>query len=109
MFEDLTFEEQIGPVGDGERLVDVVVGDQDADAALFEVLHDGLDVFDGNRIDAGEGFVEEEEAGAQGEGAGDLGASPLAAREHVALRGAHALQAKLFDERLHPLGALFFW
>ena len=57
MFEDLAFEEQIGPVGDGERLVDVVVGDQDADAAFLEVRHDGLDVFDGNRIDAGEGFA----------------------------------------------------
>ena len=33
--EDASLEEQIGAVGDGQRLLHVVVGDKDADVAVF--------------------------------------------------------------------------
>jgi hypothetical protein len=54
---------------------------QDADAALAQMLDDPLDVQHRDRIDAGEGLVEQHEARLCGEGPGDLDAPPFSARE----------------------------
>ena len=43
--EDFSFEEQVGTVGDGECLIDVMVGDEDADVAILQLPDDLLDVF----------------------------------------------------------------
>src|SRR5580765_6789858 len=51
----------VGAVGDAERLADVVVRDEHADAAIAQVKDDLLDVGDRDRIDAREGLVEEHE------------------------------------------------
>ena len=59
--EDHPIVNDIRPVGNPQRLPDVVVGDEDADPAGFEVKDDFLDVRDGDRIDAGKGLVEEDE------------------------------------------------
>ena len=59
-------------VGDGEGLVDVMVGDEDPDVFLFQFEDNTLDVFHGDGVNASEGFVEEDELGIDGEGAGDL-------------------------------------
>src|SRR5687767_3980059 len=53
--EDLAIVENVGAIGDCERLAHVVVGDEDADAPLLEPADDLLDVADGDGIDAGEG------------------------------------------------------
>jgi hypothetical protein len=58
-----------------------MVGDQHADAAVGEVAGDALDVVHGERVDAGEGLVEQDEGGIRRERARDLDAAPLAARE----------------------------
>ena len=55
----------VGAVGDAQRLADVVVGDEDADAAVPQVKDDLLDVGDGDRIDAGERLVEQDELAAR--------------------------------------------
>ena len=34
--EDASLEKQIGAIGDGQRLLHVVVGDKDADVAVFQ-------------------------------------------------------------------------
>jgi hypothetical protein len=60
-----------------------VVGDENADAALPEAEHDALDLEDGDRIDAREGLVEQDELGLEGQGPGDLKPPALAAREAV--------------------------
>ena len=49
--EDLALVEQVGAVGDGQRLVDVVVGDDDADILVLQRSDDALDVFDSDRRD----------------------------------------------------------
>lgn len=82
--QDFTFEEEVGTVGDGERFGGVVVGDEDADVFLFEFIHDRLDIFDGDRVDAGERFVEHDEARVNGEASGDFGTTAFATRELVA-------------------------
>ncbi len=83
--EDFALVDDVGAVGDGERFADVVVGDEDADAAVFEIEDDLLQLQDLNGVDAGKGFVEEEEIGVDDEGAADLDAAALAAREQRSL------------------------
>ena len=72
--------DDVGPIDQAQGLADVVVGDQHADAAPFQMLHQHADVADRDRIDAGERLVQQHEARAVGERAGDLAASALAAR-----------------------------
>ena len=68
-------------MGDLQGVAHVVVGDQDADPGVGQALDDALDLVDGDRVDAGERFVQEQELGLRGQGAGDLGTAPLAAGE----------------------------
>ena len=77
--ENAALEEQVGAVGDAERFLHVVVGDENADVAVFEFPDDVLDVFHGNRVYAGEGFVEHDKLRVDGQAAGNLCAPALAA------------------------------
>ena len=75
--------EDVRAIGDGQGLPHIVIGDQDADAALLELPHDLLDVPDGDGVDAREGLVEQEVAGIGDEGARDLEAPPLASGQRI--------------------------
>ena len=59
--------DDIGAVDEAERLADVVIGDEHADAARLQMPHEILDVADRDRVDAGEGLVEQHEGGLAGE------------------------------------------
>ena len=72
--------DDVGSVADAEGFAYVVVGNEYADAARFEEVDDFLDVDDGDGVNAGEGFVQEDEARLHGEYAGDFDASAFAAR-----------------------------
>lgn len=104
--EDFALEHQIGPVGDGEGLLHVVVGDEDADIAGLEAGNVVLDILHRDGVDTGEGFVEEDEFGVGGQGAGDLGAPPLTAGEGVAVVLAHLVQVELVDQSLQAVALL---
>src|SRR5262245_35643824 len=56
--QNLAAVQDVGPVGDGERLAHVVIGDQDADTAVAQAGHDLLDVADGDGVDPRERLVE---------------------------------------------------
>lgn len=71
--------DDVRAVADAEGLLDVVVGDEAGDAALGEGADFLLDILDGDRVNAGEGFVEKDELGFGDEGAGDLELSAFAA------------------------------
>ena len=58
-----------------------MVGDQHADAALLQETDDLLDIEHGDRVDAGERFVEQDETRTGGERARDFDAAALAAGE----------------------------
>ena len=77
--EDGTVADDVGSVADAEGFTYVVVGNEYADAARFEEVDDFLDVDDGDGVNAGEGFVQEDEARLHGEYAGDFDASAFAA------------------------------
>src|SRR5207302_10726469 len=75
--QDLPGIDNIGAIGQAQRFSHIVVGDQDADAAIGEMADEVLNVADRDRVDAGEGFVEQHIIGAGGQRAGDLDPAPL--------------------------------
>src|SRR5690349_22874434 len=75
------FVDDVRAVADAERLADVMVRYEHADAALLEEPNDALDVEHRDRVDAGERLVEQDERGFRAERARDLEAPPLAAGE----------------------------
>ena len=60
--------------------MDIVIGDEDGDAALGEGADLGLEVFDSDWVNPGEGLVEEDELWVGDEGAGDFEFSSFATR-----------------------------
>src|SRR5262245_54483351 len=75
--QDLPGVDDIGAIGQAERFAHIVVGNQDADAAIGEVAHQVLNVADRDRIDTGKGFVEQHVIRARRERARDLDAAAL--------------------------------
>src|ERR687895_1147451 len=73
--------DNVRAIADAERLAHVMVCYEHADAALLEEPNDALDVEHRDRVDPGEGLVEQDERGAGAQGAGDLQASSLATGE----------------------------
>lgn len=92
--KDASFEEQIGPVGDTERLRGVVVSDEDSDVLLLELIDYTLDVFHRDGVNAGEGLVEHYEFWIDGEASCYLRASAFAAGELIAEIFPHLLQTE---------------
>jgi hypothetical protein len=57
VFEEFAFEKEVGPIGDTQRFLYVVVGDENADIFLFEFGHDLLNVFHGDGVNTGKWFI----------------------------------------------------
>src|SRR5947209_9861767 len=70
--EHLTIVDDAGTIDDVERLADIVVGDQHADAAAPQLTDELADVGDRNRIDPGERLIEEHDRRFGGERTRDL-------------------------------------
>jgi hypothetical protein len=91
-------------VADAQGFAHVVVGDQHADAARLEEADDALDLDHGDRVDAGKGLVQQDEARLRGQRAGDLHAAALAARQRQRGRVAQMVHAQLLQQRGELLG-----
>ena len=91
MKQDAALEQQVCTVGDTQSVLDVVVGDEDAYVLVLQLPNDKLDVFDGNRVDAGEGLVEHDELRLDGQTARYLRTAALTTAELVTLVAAHLL------------------
>jgi hypothetical protein len=96
--------DDISPVGNAQRFPHVVVGDEDADATVFEVKDDLLDVRDGDGIDAGERLVEQHEFRGDDQRARDFDPAALAPGQRVGRRLGQRGQAKL-SQQLRPARA----
>ena len=96
LHDDLAAAYDDGAVGDFERVADVVVGNQHADAALGKKAYHGFYVGDGDGIDAGKGFVQKQNLRFGCQGACDFRSAPLAARERVGRLFPYAADRKLF-------------
>jgi hypothetical protein len=101
--QHLAVVDDAGAVDDVERLADIVVGDEDADVALLQLDDEVANVGDRDRIDAGEGLVEQHDRGVGGERPGDLAAPPFAARQRHGRRVAQMGDVELAEQLLEPL------
>src|SRR5438874_4607219 len=104
--EDLAVVENVRTVRDGQGLPHVVVGDQNADAAVPQAGDDLLDVGDGDGIDAGERLVQQQVLRPRHQRPRDLQPPPLAARQRVGrIRGQRG-QIELGQQLARPLPPL---
>ena len=67
--------QDVRPVTDTQGFPDIVVGDENADAPALQQLYDLLDFPDGDRVHAGEGFIQQDERGLERQGPGNLHAA----------------------------------
>ena len=91
-------------VDDFERLADIVIGDQDADALSRQIADHLTDVGDGQGVDAGEGFVQQHEAGLARQRPGDLAAAALTARQAGGRGVAQVVDAEFLQQAAGLLG-----
>ena len=77
----MAFVDDVGVVANAECLAHVVVGDEHADAAIFQKRDDALDLDHSDGVDAGEGLVQQDETRLGCQGAGNLYTPALAARQ----------------------------
>lgn len=107
VLEDLPVGDDQSAVADAQGLCDVVIGDEDAFAKfILEAANFGLEVLDGDGIDAAERLVEKNELGVGDQGAGDFELSTLAAAERIGLLISLAGESELVEQRLGALDAL---
>ena len=97
MKQDTSLEEQIGTIGDTQRILHVMVSNQNAYIQILQLPHDKLDILYGNGVHTSKRFVEHDELRLNSQTAGNLRTTALTTAELVALVLAHLLQAKLFD------------
>src|SRR5262249_19102851 len=89
-----------------EDLAVLMIGHQDADALLAQILHDVADVGDGRRVDAGEWLVEKDQQRIADETAGDLQAPFLAAGQASGHTLADMEEAELREYPIRAFPAL---
>ena len=92
--------QDIGAVDDLERVANIVVGDQHADAAVLQMPHQIADFAHRDGIDAGQGFVQQDVGRMGRQGAGDFHPAALAARQRDRRRVADMGDAELGQQRL---------
>jgi len=98
----LAVEQDVCAIHDVEGLLDVVVGDQHADAAVLEAGDDLLNVVHRDRIDARERLVEHHELRLRDERARDLEAPALTAGKRERLVRPQVLDVQLVEEPFEP-------
>src|SRR5204862_2920021 len=99
---DIPFKHDVGPIHDVQGLLDAVVGDQYADAAVSQAGDDGLDIVYGDRVHAGERLVQEHELRVGHEGARDLEPSALSSGELERLLAPQVLDGEFVEHPLEP-------
>ena len=100
--------DDVGVIADTQRFAYVVVGDQDADAALLEKADDLLDLQHSDRVDPGERFIEQDETRVGGQRAGDFDAPSLAAGKRRRIDVAYMLDMQFGQQALKTIVQLRF-
>ncbi|CCX44810.1 unknown [Prevotella sp. CAG:1031] len=84
-----------------------MVSDKDAYVFLLKFVNDSLDIFDCDRVYTCERLIEHYEFRVDGQTAGDLSASALAAAELIAKIMAHLFKIEFSYQTLKLLGLIF--
>ena len=79
--DDVPFAHDVGAFANIQGFTDIVVRDQHANVAGFEMRDDVFDIGNGDRIDARKGFIEENHSGLSGERTSDFDPPAFAARQ----------------------------
>ena len=95
--EDLPAANHVAAVGYLQRLAHLVIGNQNGNAPLAELANNLLDATDGDRIDAGKRFVEENDLRIGNQAAGDFQSPSFAAGQRHRLTAAEFRDAKLLE------------
>jgi hypothetical protein len=69
---DLTKVDDVGAMGDLQSIPNVMIGDEHPDTLSRKVHSDALDLVHRDRIDAGEGLIEQQKVRLDRQGAGDF-------------------------------------
>src|SRR5206468_5871127 len=104
--EDLSLGKDVRPVGNIERLADIVVSDQDANSLSLEVQNDLSNIVDRKRVDTCEGLVEENKFWLGRQTASDLNATPFASGKRVSARLANVFNTELVQKLIETRNAL---
>ena len=107
MEKDFTFKQQVRAVGDHQRLVHIMVGDEDTDILVFEPPYNILYLLHGDRIDTGKRLVQHHELRLDCQTPCNLGTPSLTSAQTVAKVFAHVRQVELFDQALQLLLLVF--
>ncbi len=83
-----------------------MVGNQDAQAAVFEPAHDLLDFVHRNRVNAAERLIEQQQFGAGHQSAGDFQPAFFSAAQRVGFAGRQRSEVQLFEQVFEPGFAL---
>ena len=78
--QHVTIEENVGAITQRQRFAHVVIGEQDAEPRLSQLDEQATLHFDGERIDAGERLIRQQEPGVRRHTPGHFQASLLTAR-----------------------------
>src|SRR5205823_3692120 len=101
--QDAPFFDDLPAIANAERFPHVVIGNQHANAAFLEEADDLLNVEDGDRIDAGERLVEQNEARPCGKRTGDLDPSSLAAGQRDGRRFGEMRDRQILEQRVEAI------
>ena len=81
----LSVVKNVGMIADAQCFPDIVVGDQYADIEIGQMLHDFLNFTDGDRVNTGEWFIQQDKPGPCRQCAGDFGPAPFSAGQTDAI------------------------
>jgi len=93
-----TFANDVGVVCNAQCFAHVVVGDQYANAALFEKADDLLDFQNGNGVYTGEGFIKQDEAWFGGQRAGNFNAATFTTGQRCRTAVADMLNCQFVEQ-----------
>ena len=104
--DDPPILDDVGPIADREGVAHVVVRDDDSDTAFTQLRDDLLDVYDGDRVDAGKGLVQQHEARFEHQRARNLHSAAFATGEGRPLLLALVEQVELTQQAVQPFPSL---
>ena len=74
----LSFKQQISTIGNAQRLLHIVVSNQNADIPIFQLPHNLLNILHCNRVYTGKRLVQHNKFGVNGQTTGNFCTAPLA-------------------------------
>jgi hypothetical protein len=102
----LAIVQQVCAVGDRERLLHIVVGDEHAYVALLQLIYNFLNVLNRYRVYTCKGFIKQNILGIGSQCASNFCAPSFSSTERASHVGALVCETKLLEERFQLIALL---